>query len=182
MRKFALGLIIVAACATSGTSGRDTQRKDRILGVDAQTSEVMHTQSSDGPVSATLHASTDAVWKALPAAYAGLGIDLMVIDRPSGTIGNRSFIRTRTLAGKRLSAYFECGSSMTGLRADEGRVTAASVTRVTAASDGETQLSTTVAGVVQTVEGSSAQSIPCASTGALEEAIRNAVARQLSGM
>ena len=160
----------------------ETPSNDRILGVDNQSGEVLHTQSSTGPVASSIHAPFSAVWAALPDAYNSLEIELTVIDPPSGTIGNRSFIRTRSLGGKRLSAYFDCGSSMTGMRADEGRMVVSVVSRATAGADGQTSLATTVSGVVQTNEGASAQAIPCASSGALEETIRSAVARRTGGM
>ena len=181
MRTSILGLILVCGCASASRPATETPSNDRILGVDSQSGEVLHTQSSTGPVATSIHAPFSAVWAALPEVYSGLGIELTAIDPPSGTIGNRSFIRSRTLSGKRLSAYFDCGSSMTGMRADEGRMVLSVVSRATAGTEGQTSLSTTVSGAVQTNEGASAQTIPCASSGVLEETIRSAVARRTGG-
>jgi hypothetical protein len=182
MRTSLLMLALLCGCVSAAPSTQGTGSNDRILGVNNQTGEVLHTQATVGPEVASIHASTDVIWNVLPTVYSDLGIELTVIDKPSGTIGNRSFVKTRSLAGRRLSAYFECGSSMTGQRADEGRVNATVVTKISAAADGQTQLSTTVTGEVQTTEGSSAQTIPCASTGALEEQIRTSVARKSGAM
>ena len=181
MRTPILALILVCGCASTRQPATEPASTDRILGVEAKTGEVIHTQASTGPVTTALHAPFSAVWTALPDVYGALEIELTVIDQPSGTIGNRSFVRSRTLNGKRLSAYFDCGSSMTGMRADEGRMILSVVSRVTAGTDGETSLATTAASAVQTNEGASAQTIPCSSTGVLEETIRGAVARRTGG-
>lgn len=175
-------VIVLAGCASAASRSSQSPSSDRILGQDTQTGELLHTQSSDGPVAATVHASTDAVWGALTDTYNGLGIELTVVDKGTGTIGNRSFVRSRTLAGKRMAEYFECGQSMTGSRADEGRLTISAVSNVSALTGGESRLSTTVTAVVTTMEGASAQNIPCSSTGMLEEAIRNTVVRRIGGM
>jgi len=182
MRTSILGLILVCGCASASRPASETPSSDRILGVNNQTGEVLHTQASVGPVTTSIHAPLRAVWAALPEVYNSMGIQLTVIDQPSGTVGNRSFVRTRTLDGKRMSAYFDCGSSMTGMRADEGRMTITAVSRATDVANGETSLATTVSGTVQTNEGASAQNIPCASTGVLEESIRSAVARRAGAM
>ena len=181
MRTSILGLILVCGCASTSRPATNTSSNDRILGVNNQTGEVLHTQASVGPVATSIHAPFGAVWSALPDVYNSLGIELTVIDPPSGTIGNRSFVRSRTLGGKRLSAYFDCGSNMTGMRADEGRMMVSAISRATAGTDGQTSLATTVSSSVQTNEGASAQTIPCASTGVLEETIRSAVARRVGG-
>ena len=181
MRTPIVALVLVCGCASASRPATETPSNDRILGVDTQSGEVLHTQSSTGPVATSIHAPFSAVWAALPDVYAGLGIELTVIDPPSGTIGNRALTRSRTLSGKRMSAYFDCGSSMTGMRADEGRMVMSVVTRATTGAGGQTSLSTTVSGAVQTNEGASAQTIPCASTGILEETIRSAVARRTGG-
>lgn len=182
MRTSILAFILVCGCASTSRPATENPSHDRILGVDNQSGEVLHTQSSTGPVASSIHAPFSAVWSALTDTYNSLGIELTVIDPPSGTIGNRSFTRSRTLSGKRLSAYFDCGSSMTGMRADEGRIMVSAVSKATAGTDGQTSLATTVSGAVQTNEGASAQIIPCASTGVLEETIRNTVARRTGGM
>jgi hypothetical protein len=181
MRTSILGLILVCGCASASRPASETPTTDRILGVNNQTGEVLHTQASTGAVASSIHAPFSAVWAALPEVYNSLGIELTLIDPPTGSVGNRSFIRSRTLGSKRLSAYFDCGSSMTGMRADEGRMNLSVVSRATAGTDGQTSLATTVSGTVQTNEGASAQTIPCASTGLLEETIRSAVARRVGG-
>jgi hypothetical protein len=181
MRTSILGLILLCGCASASRPASEPSSNDRILGVNNQTGEVLHTQASVGPVASSIHAPFSTVWAALPEVYNSLAIELTVIDQPSGTVGNRSFVRTRTLGGKRMSAYFDCGSSMTGMRADEGRMTITAVSRVTDVANGETSLATTVSAVVQTNEGASAQNIPCASSGALEETIRSGVARRTGG-
>ena len=55
------------------------------------------------------------------------------------------------------------------------------MSKATAGAAGETSLATTVTGVVQTTDGASAQTIPCASTGVLEASIQNAVLRRTGG-
>ena len=181
MRTPILALILVCGCASASPPTSETPSSDRILGVNNQTGEVLHTQASVGPVATSIHAPFGAVWAGLPDVYNSLGIELTLVDPPTGTVGNRSFIRSRTLGGKRLSAYFDCGSSMTGMRADEGRMIVSAVSKAAPGADGQTSLATTVSGAVQTNEGASAQTIPCASTGTLEETIRSAVARRTGG-
>ena len=179
LRSCVLTLTVLCGCASSTSSTRERPSQERVHAVNPETGETMRTASVE-VASTTVRASPAAVWNALPAAYSAFGIEPTVNDRASGTFGNQSFVRTRKIGDKRVSDYFECGLSTTGQRADEWQIVASVVSKISAAPDGQTRLATMVSGTVHPRDGTSAQSVGCASTGAIENGIKTAVERSAS--
>jgi hypothetical protein len=93
--------------------------------------------------SAPLPATSEEVWAVLPEVYEQLGIP--VTDRSPGrrALGNGSF-KTRSLDGKRVSQYVDCGRSNSGALANIYDVTFTISTSVTDAPESGAILSTTV--------------------------------------
>src|SRR5260221_9108968 len=72
-----------------------------------------------------------SVFAALLAAYADLKIPAEVNDTAQGEVGNQQFVRRFDLAGRRISAYLECGEGLSGPYADSYKVDMSLVTFVT---------------------------------------------------
>lgn len=180
-----LSLLLVAslaACAKPGPAGRPPVRppRDRVILTDEAGQRYRSTETA-GPIEGEVNASVDAVWTALPAVYEGLGIPLAHLDRPSGQMGNKQVVRTGRLAGQRLSRTFDCGASMTGERADQGRLTASVLTQVWARPDGRTGIATTIVSTMKPLDGTSTSPVSCATTGWLEQEIADRLRAMVKG-
>jgi hypothetical protein len=178
-RLFALSpILLLAACAPPGTPA--TPAPDRVLAIDSD-GRVIRRSTADDNARATIAAPVDKVWPALVLAYADLGIDPSVADRAAGRYGNGNFVAPRRMGGHQLSEFFSCGSGLTGPYIENGRLTANVVTTVQPGPDGTTTLAATYAsGTLRRNDGTSTDPIICASTGALEEAMRRAIERRLA--
>ena len=174
----ALPSAIVLACAPP--NALPTPAPDRVLAVDTD-GTVIRRSTGDEKARAEFKAPVDRVWPALVMSYAELGIEPSVADRGAGRYGNGGFVPPRRLAGRPIGAYFDCGSGLTGPYIDAGRLTANVLTYVQSGSDGNTTTVTYVAGTLRRYEGAATDPIVCASSGALEEAIRKGVEKHLAG-
>lgn len=157
--------MLTVACASAPTEGSRTERT-RIAAGNATydielTRDRIHTQH-------LVDASADAVWKALPAAYAALGLEGVVVDPTARQFGvPRYRLASRRMAARRLSDLFSCGSSSTGSNADSYEVRYLMVTRLNP-EGGSTEVETLLEAVAHP-RSVSGQSIQCASTGVLEQ-------------
>ena len=161
-----------AACRRPEQSGRPPlgPTRDRVILTD-ESGQRYRSPESAGPIEGEVNASLDAVWTALPAVYEALGIPVAHADRPSGQMGNKQLVRTGRLAGQRLSRAFDCGASMTGERADQGRITASVITQLWTRPDGRTGIATTIVSTMKPMDGTSTAPTSCATTGWLEQEI-----------
>jgi hypothetical protein len=172
-------LLFAGACAPVATPA--TPAPDRVLAVDAN-GTVIRRSTADENARATIAAPIDKVWPALVLAYADMGIDPSVADRGAGRYGNGNFTAPRRMNGRPLGEFFNCGSGLTGPYIENGRLTANVVTTVQPGPDAGTTLASTYAsGTLRRNDGTSTDPIVCASTGALEESLRRAIERRLSG-
>jgi hypothetical protein len=120
-----------------------------------------------------------AVWDALPGVYTGLGVPQVGADPATRTVGNGSFVVSRTLGGEPLSRYLACGTTAVGRPlADEARVQMDMRTTVTAEGDGSS-VRTTLRATARANNGTSSDAVPCTSTGRLEARITTLVRRKL---
>ena len=172
----------LAACAKREATGRPPlgPTRDRVILTDEAGQRYRSTESA-GPIEGEVNAAVDAVWTALPAVYEALGIPLAHLDRASGQMGNKQIVRTGRLAGQRLSRSFDCGASMTGERADQGRITASVITQVWKRPDGRTGIATTVVATMKPLDGTSTAPTSCATTGWLEKEIAERVRGMVQG-
>jgi hypothetical protein len=166
--------MLVAACASSGS----IDPPDRILAVDH--GQVMRQSTSHESSAVDYDAPMDRVWTAVMLAYGDLGIEPGVVDRANGVYGSRNFIAPKSMGGRPLSAYFRCGSGLTGGSVDSGRLIASMVTTLTpVASGGGTRAITHVSGMLRRSDGSSSDPVVCASEGTLEVRLKAAIVKHL---
>ena len=173
-------LLVAAGCAPVATPA--TPAPDRVLAVDAN-GTVIRRSTADENARITIAAPIDKVWPALVLAYAEMGIDPSVADRGAGRYGNGNFIAPRRIKGRPLAEFYNCGSGLTGPYIDNGRLTANVVTTIQPGPEpGTTIASTYASGTLRRNDGTSTDPLICASTGALEEALRRAIERRVAGL
>jgi hypothetical protein len=124
---------------------------------------------------AMIAASPAAAWPVVKKVYQALGIDVTVDNVAAHQLGNQNFWKTRMLGGHRMSEFVDCGSGMTGLKADLYRIYISLLTTVNPDGQGGTKLETLFLPVGQDVTGGSTDRIPCGSTGGLEALIHESV-------
>ena len=172
-----LGLLAPVACAT--TAPPPASAHDRVLLVDTDGS-VLRQSTADENSRASFAAPVARVWPAVMIAYADLGIEPNVVDRPSGRYGNAGFVAPRRIAGKPLSQFFSCGSGFTGPLIETGRLVANVVSTVSDDGKGGTVVMTHVSGSLSRNDGTSTSAITCGSAGAFEEYIRRSIEKRLA--
>jgi hypothetical protein len=173
MRRFFLASLLAgaAACASS-PSGTLSSPSERMVAVDDQNiyrTTVLPNSKSPIP------APPARVFEAVKAVYAELEIPPGTYDPTSGRIGNPDFWKQRRLGGQAMSTYLSCGESFTGPAANNYRIYISLNSQVHPDAQGGSQLETAFHAQAQNMEGTSADRIPCGSTGRLEERIRKAV-------
>ncbi|MEO8334132.1 MAG: hypothetical protein ABI664_04120 [bacterium] len=81
-------------------------------------------RADDGMVVGKVLAPAPAVWEALKATMAARNVNLTILDRAAGRMGDTSMVLMRRWNNQPMSYYMNCGSSMTGQRADDDRLRA----------------------------------------------------------
>jgi hypothetical protein len=179
-----VAFLALAACASAGTPAAGGAPETVVI---ALPPDAVGTGSR--PVLLPLHrdergsratraAPLDQVWAVLPAVYDQLGIAVATLDARTHRIGNTALVAHRRLAGQRVSAFLECGTTAFGAPlADTYRIEASVLSTQRPAPAGamlETRLEARAVN-----PGVSGAPVRCASTGRLEELIARAVERRL---
>lgn len=141
IRRSFLFVLFAAACASPGTDSRTpSPTRSTVRVMDYQTAEIW----TEGLETSTiLPVSPAEVWAALPSAYERLGIPVGESSPNRMTLGNPGF-KTRSLDGKRMSHYFDCGRSNSGPRANLYDVTITISTRIVDAPETGAVVATTI--------------------------------------
>jgi hypothetical protein len=170
MRRVIL-LIGLAACAAKQSESTEMTgvapvilTADRIL-------------EGDRPRSASIviPVSPTAAWPVVKRVYQALEVDVTVDNPTTHQVGNPNFWKTRTFAGHRMSEFVDCGSGMTGRKADSYRIFMSLLTLVNPDGQGGTKLETIFVPVGQDVSAGSTDRLPCGSTGQLEMMVNESV-------
>lgn len=141
----------------------------RTLAVTDQGSIQSPTDASDR---FAIKASVDRTFKALTGAMRDLGIEPTRMDSAAHQVGNPGFQKTGKLGSSPLSLFFECGSDLTGQRANRDRVTIAINATVVAAAGGTSEVRTQLNASSRNMMGNSTDPIACGTTGRLENSLR----------
>lgn len=159
-----LPLLLLAACASAGQSG---------------TYHV--TFRANAPSSRhVVPYPADAVWAALPRAYAEMQLPAGPVDRGRLEFTTPQLMVRDQLYGRHNSDFIDCGVVDTGRRLEDfGEVKLAMITRLEP-SDGGTVVLTQVDAYARRRDVAS-DPVFCSSRGVLEEAVVAALLRQLQG-
>ena len=128
---------------------------------------------------APIPGSPARAFEALKSVYVELGIPPGVSDPATGRVGNTDFWKLRRLGDQAMSNYLNCGDSFTGPAANSYRIYISLLSVVRPDGKGASELETAFHAQAQNMEGTSADKIPCGSTGRLEERIRKSVLMKL---
>lgn len=179
MRHFTVAALLVGATAcasspsTSGTLGAPTERT---VAVDDQ--NVYRTTVLPNAKSPIAFAPGPA-FEALKQVYTELGIPPGINDPATGKFGNTDFWKARRLGDQAMSTYLSCGESFSGPAANNYRIYISLVSVIRPDGKGASELETAFHAQAQNMEGTSADRIPCGSTGRLEERIRKSLLLKL---
>lgn len=119
------------------------------------------------------------VFAAAALVLQNFGIETDVRDSVGGLLGNIGLVRTRRLNRTPLSVFLNCGSSMTGLRADYYRVTMPLLIMLDPSGADRTYMRIALVASAQDVTGTSTLPVLCGSTGGLETRLRKAIEEQI---
>lgn len=118
---------------------------------------------------------------ALRAVFADLNVPVAEGDSARLQIGNPGFLKRGSFAGRRMSAWFDCGNNMSGPRADNYRLDIGLIAFVTAAGPDAATLRTAAIGTALDVGEASRPTVACLSSGALERRLHDLVLAKLAG-
>jgi hypothetical protein len=139
-------------------------------------------RSEDGVVVAKVLATVPAVWDALVGALADRKVTATLLDRPAGRIGDTSMVLMRRWNAKPLSTYLNCGSSMTGARADDERVRAVLLAQLSRLKADTVAIAVHFSGTSTPIASGNGGSVgQCTSTGRAEEDLLEDVVRRVGG-
>lgn len=174
-----LGLIVLSACASSHRPAVTTDEQTvRVVNQHGAVRSVQ-TASQHRPRITTLEIPLEQVWRALPAAYAAVGIDVATQDVNRGVIGNGGFRARRRLGDTALGRYIDCGNTQGAPSAETYEVHFSVLSEVVAEESGSTILSTVVDATARPINFSG-DPVRCFSKGELENRIA-ATVKQASG-
>jgi hypothetical protein len=166
-------LAIVCACApSSSVSTTPTQRTETIY---TGGSGKLTVNPDNGAATRVIEAPLEKVWQLLPSAYDSVAVPLTLIDPKRHVIGNEGFKLRQTLGKKRLSTFFECGTTQVGPNADSYEVYLTVLTNLEADGPTRTKLTTSITAAAKPMQFAQDYS-RCSSKSALETRIADIMA------
>lgn len=167
--------VLVLACASSSTESPippPTRSVVRVTGF--QTAEFLDEKDQ---TSVTLPESAAEVWAALPGVYEELGIPVTQRDPSRMVVANPAH-KARTIGGRRMGRYLDCGTSLRGALANIYDVTVAVGTHVRSAPEGGATVTTILEAWAEprTTRGNP---VHCRSKNTLEQRIMERLAASL---
>lgn len=162
-------LAVLTGCASSSTITPASRSETVYAG-----STALKINPDNGATTKTLNAPLDRIWLQLPAAYDSVGVPLTLMDPKRHVMGNEGFKIRQTLAKRRLSGYFECGSTQVGPNADSYEVHLTVLTTLEADGAQRTKMTTTVSALAKPMQFAQDYS-RCSSKSTLESKISDIV-------
>ena len=139
-------------------------------------------RGDDGTVTGKLLAPAPAAWDAILAAMAQRHVTPTLLNRNVGRVGDTSMVLLRSWNGHQLSYFFNCGSTMTGPRADEERLHTILLAQLTRLPSDTIGVAVHFSATAQAVNsGSSARPSQCTSTGRGEVEFLDEVIQRVGG-
>lgn len=128
----------------------------------------------------TVNAPPMKVFTAASLVLRNLRIPIDISDSLMGMVGAAKLVRNRNLGGQALSRYLECGSGMTGPRADSHRIMMPLLVLIDPGPDSTSKVRIALVGSAQDNAGNSTQPVQCGSTGIFEGELRKAIDQQIA--
>jgi hypothetical protein len=136
-------------------------------------------RGDDGTVVAKVLAPAPAVWEALVATMTARRVTPTILDRPAGRMGDTALVLMRRWNGQAMSYYMNCGSSMTGQRADEDRLRAVLLAQLTRLRADTIGIAVHFSATATPISGAAATQAQCMSNGRGETEFLDEVVRRL---
>ena len=137
----ALALLAAAgACASSSSTAGPPSRTQTVYAGNT----MLTINPDNGAATRVIEAPLEKLWRILPTAYDSVAIPLSLIDPKKHQIGNEGFKVRQTLGKKRLSTFFECGSTQGGPNADSYEIYLTVLTNLEADGPSRTKVTTTI--------------------------------------
>lgn len=174
---FLTALCTLAGCASSGSlppGAAPTRILETAGGYD------IHLASEAPGATYTVDVPPERAISVLAAVYQEMEIPVTLRDPATRSLGNPELAGRRRLAGRPLSAYLDCGHTLTGPVADNYRVQLSVITSLQPAEGGKTRVVTRVGGQARSNEGASGHPVTCTSRGRLEEQIASGLRAKLT--
>jgi hypothetical protein len=172
MRTFCAGVVAALTAVPA------TVRAQRVL-VSLRAHPAPIAMDTLGPA-VNVNAAFTRVYHATVLAFEGLKIPLKLQDSVAGRVGNLGLTQSRQLAGSRLSRFLDCGSTLTGLRADSYRIEMPLIAILARVGPQTTRVRVALVGSARDMSGPSTDPVLCLSTGVLEKQIHDAIVRHLA--
>jgi len=175
---FLVVLAFATSCASSGSPSASgiVTLTERVVTVDTQGA---NSTSRAFGTKAHIPVSPSRVFAALKSVYEEMGVAPAINDPTTGHVGNTDFWKTRKLGTEPISAYLECGTSITGPAADTHRINISVISQVRPDGKGETELETALSALARSMDGATSDRA-CGTTGLLEQRIRQRLLDKLS--
>ncbi|MBM4187291.1 MAG: hypothetical protein FJ206_08275 [Gemmatimonadetes bacterium] len=121
-----------------------------------------------GKTTGQLGGNADAVYAALPAAFAELGLTPKAVDPANRVLELKRHRLVRKLGKDALSRFLSCGDGLLGPNADSYYVYLTLTAQVTATPNGRSLLTLYFTADAVNVPGGQSDRLPCATTGLFE--------------
>lgn len=182
----AAGAILLLAAGASGCAPRPAPAVRPAAGAPASVS--VNPSSTDIRYVADLKVAEAevagepvTVWQSLVLVHRQLELPVAEADARGWVMRTGRFRAPRRIAGLRLSSFFDCGSTMTGLRTENSDVWVEVTTFVRHGQTGSSVVATAVSANARNRDGTSTAAFPCTSTGELEKLVVTRLRERLGG-
>jgi hypothetical protein len=169
--------IVLYGCA----SAPPVAETERVLAMD-DLGNIMRTPNPDGASVKSVVATPDQAFRAAALAYDQLEIPVATVDPTTRRLGNKQWLFPRRFLNWGPAKFFDCGSNMTGLVADQSRITASVISevRVVPEDRARSAVGIFVSATARPLSGASGgDALFCSSTGFLEARLQEQVAEQI---
>jgi hypothetical protein len=133
----------------------------------------------DGISVAALDGSRTDVFQATMSAFDDLGLRIEGGDPAQGLIQSERIVKMAEFAGERMSELLDCGTTLTGNRANSWRIEFHVTAQVEALGDRRSQITTRLIANARPMDGTSRNQVSCTTRGVLEQKITEAAAAKV---
>jgi hypothetical protein len=121
-----------------------------------------------------------AVFAGLQTVYDKIKVKMEILDVGALQIGNQAFFNRGSFAGRRMSAYLDCGNGFTGPHADNYRIYLSLITFIDPFEKSETLVRTLLMGTALNVTEGNRPTQECTTTGELEAQMKKLLMAKLT--
>ena len=178
--------LLITACKTGSPaladmgSGGPPPQLEIGSATSASSGSVIYRVNNDNVgIAGYVRVAPEEAWKTLLETYNDLKLPITALDASKRKVSSSEARAPRTIGGKPLHDYLDCGSGISGPRADSYDVAYTLVSVVMPATGDSTAIRSSLAGKASTRGGTSSPPVDCTSTGRLERRLAQLVRLKL---